>query len=53
MTAAGVDTSRVYSDVFTGTSATEQRPGLTALLDYARPGDTIVVVGIEAGPQRI
>jgi hypothetical protein len=37
----------VYSDVLTGTSTKEQRPGLTALLDYARPGDTIVVVGID------
>ena len=25
----------------------EQRPGLAALLDYARPGDAIVVVGID------
>jgi DNA invertase Pin-like site-specific DNA recombinase len=45
--AAGVDSARVYSDKLTGTSTKEQRPGLTALLDYARPGDTIVVVGID------
>jgi DNA invertase Pin-like site-specific DNA recombinase len=47
LTNAGVDGGRVYSDVLTGTSTREQRPGLTALLDYARPGDTIVVVGID------
>lgn len=47
LTAAGVDTARVYSDKLTGTSTREQRPGLAGLLDYARPGDTIVVVGID------
>ncbi|MCV7094105.1 recombinase family protein [Mycobacterium kubicae] len=47
LTAAGVDAARVYSDKLTGTSTREQRPGLGALLDYARPGDTIVVVGID------
>jgi DNA invertase Pin-like site-specific DNA recombinase len=45
--AAGVDAARVYSDVLTGTSTKEQRPSLSGLLDYARPGDTIVVVGID------
>jgi DNA invertase Pin-like site-specific DNA recombinase len=30
-----------------GTSTREQRPGLAALLDYARAGDAIVVVGID------
>lgn len=30
-----------------GTSTREQRPGLAALLDYAREGDSIVVVGID------
>jgi Resolvase, N terminal domain len=30
-----------------GTSTREQRPGLAALLDCARPGDAIVVVGID------
>lgn len=44
---AGVDTARLYTDKFSGTSTKEQRPGLTALLDYARPGDAIVVVGID------
>ncbi|OBB32570.1 resolvase [Mycolicibacterium peregrinum] len=47
LTAAGVDPARVYSDKLTGTSTREQRGGLTAVLDYARPGDTIVVVGID------
>jgi DNA invertase Pin-like site-specific DNA recombinase len=43
----GVDPKRVYSDKLSGTSTREQRPGLGALLDYARPGDAIVVVGID------
>src|SRR5271170_4048982 len=47
LTAAGVDPERVYSDKLSGTSTREQRPGLAALLDYARPGDAIVVVGID------
>jgi DNA invertase Pin-like site-specific DNA recombinase len=37
----------VYSDKLSGTSTREQRPGLAALLDYAREGDAIVVVGID------
>jgi DNA invertase Pin-like site-specific DNA recombinase len=47
LTAAGVDPDRVYSDKLNGTSTREQRPGLAVLLDYARPGDAIVVVGID------
>jgi len=47
LTAAGVDSSRVYSDKLSGISTREQRPGLAALLDYAREGDAIVVVGID------
>lgn len=47
LTAAGVDAERVYSDRLTGTSTREQRPGLGALLDYARDGDAIVVIGID------
>lgn len=47
LTEAGVDTARIYSDKLTGTSTKEQRAGLAALLDYARPGDVIVVVGID------
>jgi DNA invertase Pin-like site-specific DNA recombinase len=47
LTAAGVARKRVYRDKLSGTSTREQRPGLAALLDYARPGDAIVVVGID------
>ncbi|GAY15536.1 recombinase family protein [Mycobacterium sp. shizuoka-1] len=47
LAAAGVDTARIYSDKLSGTSTREQRPGLAALLDYAREGDAIVVVGID------
>jgi DNA invertase Pin-like site-specific DNA recombinase len=47
LTAAGVDPNRVYSDKLSGTSTREQRPGLAALLGYAREGDAIVVVGID------
>jgi DNA invertase Pin-like site-specific DNA recombinase len=47
LTAAGVDADRVYTDKLSGASTREQRPGLAALLDYARPGDAIVVVGID------
>jgi DNA invertase Pin-like site-specific DNA recombinase len=47
LTAAGVDPNRVYSDKLSGTSTREQRPGFAALLDYAREGDAIVVVGID------
>lgn len=47
LTAAGVDAARVYSDKLSGMSTREQRPGLAALVDYARLGDAIVVVGID------
>jgi DNA invertase Pin-like site-specific DNA recombinase len=47
LTAASVDPKRVYTDKLSGTSTREQRPGLAARLDYARPGDAIVVVGID------
>jgi len=47
LTGAGVDPERIYRDKLSGTSTREQRPGLAALLDYARPGDAIVVVGID------
>ena len=36
LTAAGVDPDRIYRDKLSGTSTREQRPGLAALLDYAR-----------------
>ncbi len=47
LTAAGVDPDRVYTDKLSGVSARAQRPGLAALVDYAREGDAIVVVGID------
>src|SRR6202163_2585067 len=47
LTAAGVDANRVYTDKLSGASARAQRPGLAALLDYAREGDAIVVIGID------
>ena len=47
LAAAGVEDSRVYADKLSGTSTRQQRPGLAALLDYAREGDAIVVVGID------
>lgn len=47
LTAAGVDPDRLYTDKLSGISTREQRPGLADLLDYARPSDAIVVVGID------
>lgn len=47
LTAAGVSPDRIYQDKLSGTSSREQRPGLASLLDYARQGDVIVVVGID------
>ncbi len=47
LTVAGVDPARIYSDKQSGMSTREQRPGLAALLDKARAGDVIVVVGID------
>lgn len=44
--AAGVDPSRVFTDKLSG-SAKTARPGLIALLDYARAGDTVVVAAID------
>jgi DNA invertase Pin-like site-specific DNA recombinase len=41
LTAAGVAPDRIWLDKKSG--ATTDRPGLTALLPYARPGDVIVV----------
>ena len=41
LTAAGIPANRIYTDKRTG--ATVDRDGLTALLGYARDGDTIVV----------
>ncbi len=46
LAAAGVHPDRIYTDKLAGTSTLEQCPGLAALLDYARQGDAIVVVGV-------
>lgn len=47
LTLAGVAPERIYEDKLPGMSGREARPGLVAVLDYARPGDAIVVVGID------
>jgi DNA invertase Pin-like site-specific DNA recombinase len=44
--AAGVDTDRVFTDKLSGSVRTH-RPGLAAMLDYARTGDTVVVTAID------
>ena len=46
LSTAGVDPQRIFTDKLSG-SATTARPGLAALLDYARPGDTLVVAAID------
>lgn len=43
---AGVDADRVFTDTLSG-AANTARPGLTALLDYARAGDTVIVAAID------
>ncbi|MFL0243400.1 recombinase family protein [Mycobacterium sp. SMC-17] len=47
LSAAGVEPTRVYSDQLSGALRRAQRPGMDALLDYARTGDVIVVTGID------
>jgi Resolvase, N terminal domain len=46
LTAAGVGADRVFTDKLSG-SAKTARPGLVAMLDYARAGDTVVVTAID------
>jgi DNA invertase Pin-like site-specific DNA recombinase len=46
LAAAGVDKDRIFTDKLSGAARTE-RPGLTAMLDYARAGDTVVVAAID------
>ena len=46
LTAAGVEIERVFTDKLSG-SAKTARPGLAAMLDYARAGDTVVVTAID------
>lgn len=43
---AGVNADRIYTDKLSG-AANTTRPGLAALLDYARAGDTVVVTAID------
>jgi DNA invertase Pin-like site-specific DNA recombinase len=45
--AAGVDdVQRLFTDQLSG-SAQSRRPGLAAMLAYARPGDTVIVTAID------
>ncbi|SKR40512.1 DNA recombinase [Mycobacteroides abscessus subsp. abscessus] len=44
--AAGVEQRNMYGDKLSGSAGTE-RPGLDALLGYAREGDVIMVAGID------
>jgi DNA invertase Pin-like site-specific DNA recombinase len=44
--AAGVAAERIYTDTLSGATGTH-RPGLAALLDYARDGDTAIVTAID------
>ena len=46
LSAAGVDQNRVYTDKLSGAASTA-RPGLAARLDYALPGDAVVVEAID------
>jgi DNA invertase Pin-like site-specific DNA recombinase len=43
---AGVEEGRVFTDKLSGSAKTD-RPGLAALIDYARAGDTVVVTAID------
>lgn len=43
----GVSNERIYSDKFSGAGKRSDRPGFAALLDYIRPGDTVIVTGID------
>lgn len=46
LTGAGVEASRVFTDKVSGAVNTV-RPGLAAMIDYARAGDTVVVTAID------
>ena len=46
LSSVGVDPGRVFTDKLSG-SAKTARPGLAAMLDYARAGDTVVVAAID------
>lgn len=44
---AGVERRDVFSDVTSGSRTAVQRPGMKRLLEYAEPGDTVVVWRID------
>lgn len=46
LAAAGVDAERLFTDKLSGSAKTD-RPGLAAMLGYARAGDTVVVAAID------
>ena len=46
LTAVGVDAARIFSDKLSG-SAKSIRPGLAAMLTYARAGDIVVVTAFD------
>ncbi len=47
LAAAGVEADRmIFTDTLSGAAGTD-RPGLAALLDYARAGDTVIVTAID------
>lgn len=46
LSAAGVGADRIFTDKLSG-SVNTARPGLAAMLDYARQGDTVVVTAID------
>lgn len=46
LNAVGVEPGRIFTDKLSG-SAKTARPGLTAMLDYARADDTVVVTAID------
>ncbi len=43
LVAVGVQKRDVFADVTSGSKAAAERPGMKRLLDYAEPGDTVVV----------
>jgi DNA invertase Pin-like site-specific DNA recombinase len=46
LAAAGVGADRLFTDKLSGSAKTD-RPGLAAMVDYARDGDTVVVTAID------
>ncbi|NKR17174.1 hypothetical protein A5N17_06840 [Arthrobacter sp. D2] len=44
---AGVPEEHIYFDQLSGAKAAKERPGLTALMSYARREDTVLVYRIE------